>query len=176
MALPSSGKGRASPASRASIIRLWAWSRAVYTTPDSSTVSPARRGARSAAVQGAVSLYSMNEALLLQLGRGPAGDMAGNVDGDGQAGYMGGHLLDGQAQAGGSAAEALRPDAQRVDLAQQLLFQRGVIGVGVGHVQGAQQGLFGQVGHLVKAAAHPDAQDDRRAGVGAGLPHRIHHT
>ena len=36
---------------------ITAWSRAVYTTPDSSTVSPAFRGARSAAVQGVVSSY-----------------------------------------------------------------------------------------------------------------------
>ena len=49
--------------SSASIIRLWAASRAVYTVPLSSTVSPARRAARSAAVQGTVRLCSMRHLL-----------------------------------------------------------------------------------------------------------------
>ena len=63
---------------------------------------------------------------------------------------MGGHLLNGKAQAGGPAAKALGPDAQAVDGGEQFLFQLCVVGVGVGYIQRAQQGLFGQIRHLIK--------------------------
>ena len=48
--------------------------------------------------------------------------MAGNIHGHGQTRHMGGHLLDGKAQAGGPAAEALRADAGLVDSGQQFAF------------------------------------------------------
>ena len=88
---------------------------------------------------------------------------------------MGGHLLNGKAKAGGLAAKALRANAQCIDGGKQLLLQLRVVGVGVGDVQRAQQRLFGKIRHLVKAAAHADAQHDGRAGVGAGLLYSIHH-
>ena len=87
---------------------------------------------------------------------------------------MGGHALNGQAQAGGLAAKALGADAQGVDLGQKLPLQFGIIGVGVGRIQRPQQRLFGKVGHLVEAAAYANAQNHRRAGVWPGGAHRIH--
>ena len=45
----------------------------------------------------------------------------------------------------------------------------------VGLADGAQQGVLGQRGHLVKAAAHAHAQHDGGTGVGAGQTHRLHH-
>ena len=86
---------------------------------------------------------------------------------------MGGHLLNGQAQAGGLAAEPLGPDADLVDGLQQFPLQGRVVGVRVGDVQGAEQGFLGQVGHLVKATAHADAQHDGGAGVGTRQLHRL---
>ena len=46
--------GEAAPAANSSVRRLWAASRAVYTVPERYTVSPARKGFKSAAVTGAV--------------------------------------------------------------------------------------------------------------------------
>ena len=57
--------------------------------------------------------------------------MAGHIDRHGQARHMGGHLLDGEAEAGGPAAEALRSDAQLIDGRQKLFLEVSVIGVGV---------------------------------------------
>ena len=88
---------------------------------------------------------------------------------------MGGHLLNGKAKAGSLAAKALRADAQCIDGGKQLLLQLGVVGVGVGDIQRTQQRLFGKIRHLVKAAAHADAQHDGRAGVGARQLYGIHH-
>ena len=88
---------------------------------------------------------------------------------------MGGHLLNGKAQTGGLAAKALRADAQLIDGGQQLPLQTGIIGIGVGNIQRAEQCLFGQIGHLVKAAAHADAQHDGRAGVGTGQLDGLQH-
>ena len=88
---------------------------------------------------------------------------------------MGGGGLDGQTQTGGPAAKALRADAQGVDLVQKLLLQLGVEGVGVGLVNGAQQGVLGQRGHLVEGAAHAHSQHNGGAGVGARLLYGFHH-
>ena len=68
--------------------------------------------------------------------------MAAHIDGHRQSGHMGGGGLDGQAQTGGPAAEALGADAQGIDLLQQLLLQLGIEGVGVGLVDGAEQGML----------------------------------
>ena len=86
---------------------------------------------------------------------------------------MGGHLLDGEAETGGPAAEALRADAQLVDGRQKLFLEVRVIGVGVRDVQRAEQSFLGEIGHFIKAAAHADAQHDGRAGVGAGQLDRL---
>ena len=88
---------------------------------------------------------------------------------------MGGGGLDGQAQAGGFPAEALGPDAQGVDLVQQLRLQSGVEGVGISLIDGPEQGVFCQIGCLVEGAADPDAQHCRGTGVGARQAHRLHH-
>lgn len=94
--------------------------------------------------------------------------MAAHIHRHGQAGHVGGGGLDGQAQTGGPAAEALGADAQGIDFLQQLLPQLGIEGVGVGLVDGAEQGMLGQIGRLVKGAADADAQHDGGTGVGAG--------
>ncbi len=88
---------------------------------------------------------------------------------------MGGHLLDSKAEAGGLSTKALGPDAQLVDGRQQLLLQCRVIGVRVGDIQRAEEGLLGKIRHLIKAAAHADAQHDGRAGVGTCLLHGVQH-
>ena len=49
--------------------------------------------------------------------------MAAHIHRHGQAGHVGGGGLDGQAQTGGPAAEALGADAQGIDLLQQLLLR-----------------------------------------------------
>ena len=72
--------------------------------------------------------------------------MAAHIDGHRQPGHMGGGSLNGQPQAGGLSAEALGTDAQSVDGLQQLLLQLGVVGVGIGLVDGTQQGVLGQIG------------------------------
>ena len=72
-------------------------------------------------------------------------------------------------------SKALRADAQLIDCGQQLPLQTGIVGIGVGNIQRAEQCLLGQIGHLVKAAAHADAQHDGRAGVGARQLYGIHH-
>ena len=68
--------------------------------------------------------------------------MAGNIHGHGQTRHMGGHLLNGKAQAGGPAAEALRADAGLIDGGQQFAFEGGIVGVRVGDVQRAEQSFF----------------------------------
>ena len=93
--------------------------------------------------------------------------MAGHIDRHGQTRHMGGHLLDGKAEAGGLSTETLRPDAQSIDGRQQLPLEGGVVGVRVRNIQWAEKGLFGKIRYLIKAAAHADAQHDGRAGVGA---------
>ena len=70
---------------------------------------------------------------------------------------MGGLLLNGNAQAGGGTAKALGAKTGSVDGIQQFFFQRGVVRVRVGHIQRAQQRLFGQCGAVVEAAADADA-------------------
>ena len=55
---------------------------------------------------------------------------------------MGGHLLNGKAQTGGLAAKALRADAQLIDGGQQLPLQTGIVGIGVGNIQRAEQRLL----------------------------------
>ena len=88
---------------------------------------------------------------------------------------MGGHLLNGEAEAGGPAAEALRADAQLIDGRQKPFLEVRVIGVGVRDIQRAEQSFLGEIGHFIKAAAHADAQHDGRAGVGTGQLHGLHH-
>ena len=70
------------------------------------------------------------------------GHVAVDVDGAGHSRDMGGHGLDVQADGGGSAAEALRADAEGIDLFQHFLFQ---IGVGIG-------GTFDKAALLAKKA------------------------
>ena len=68
---------------------------------------------------------------------------------------MGGHLLNGKAQAGGLAAKALGPDAQLVDGRQQLLLQCRVIGVRVGDIQRAEEGFLARYATLSKLPPTP---------------------
>ena len=88
---------------------------------------------------------------------------------------MGGGGLDGNVQAGDLSAEPLGADAQGVDLLQQLVLQIFVEGVGVGLVQGTEQGMLGQGGHLVEGAPDAHPKHHRRAGVGPGQPDGLHH-
>ena len=57
---------------------------------------------------------------------------------------MGAHGLNGKAQAGGSAAEALGTDAQRIDLLQHFIFQLCIVGVGIVGIQRTHNGLLGK--------------------------------
>ena len=101
--------------------------------------------------------------------------MTADVHRHGQSGHMGGGGLDGQAQAGGFPAKPLGADTQGVDLVQQLRLQSGIEGVGVSLVDGPEESVLGQTGHLVEGAADPDAQHCRGTGVGARQAHRLHH-
>ena len=76
--------------------------------------------------------------------------MTADVHRHGQSGHMGGGGLNGQAQTGGLSAKALGPHAQGVDRAEQVPLQVRVKGVGIGLVDGAEQGVLGQIGYLVK--------------------------
>jgi len=66
-----------------------------------------------------VSLYCIAN-LSLQTGCGTAGHMAGNIHRHRQAGNMGGHCLNSQTQAGGSAAESLWANTQSIYCVQSL--------------------------------------------------------
>ena len=49
------------------------------------------------------------------------------------------------------------------------------MGLRIGLAQGTQQRFFGQGAHRVERAANAHAHNKRRAGVGAGLLHHLHH-
>ena len=84
-----------------------------------------------------------------------------------QPGNVGGVGLNIYTQCCGLAAKSLRPDVQCVDLLQQLLLQRRIVRVWIATGQWATQRLLCQQSRFVKGAAEADADDDRRARVGA---------
>ena len=66
-------------------------------------------------------------------------------------------------------------DAELVGLLRQALFQGGQLGVGVGLIQLAEEGLFGgQVGGAA-VAADGDAQDAGGAALALRLVHSVQH-
>ncbi len=107
--------------------------------------------------------------------------------GHGLGGRVRGVHLDLDVQHGGEAAQALRADAQGVDLVEQLQAQflhlvellaaRG-LGLQLVHVQVVHQAFLGEQHGLFRRAADADAQHARRAPAGThgghGLEHPVH--
>ncbi len=100
-----------------------------------------------------------------------------------QIGGVGREVLDLDVQHGGQAAQALRTDAQRVDLVEQLQAQLfgavgGATGLELVDVDRLHQRFLGQQHRLLGGAADADAEHARRAPAGAhgrhGLEYPVH--
>src|SRR5690606_34620548 len=101
--------------------------------------------------------------------------MAADVDRHGQAGNVGRVHLDVDGQGRLDPAEPLGPDPEPVDLLAELFLQRPDVGPRVALVDGADDGLLGEAGGQLKAAADADADDERRARLRSRPVHRLHH-
>src|SRR5450759_2509349 len=115
-------------------------------TPVIVTASPALRSRTMSSVRGVVIFLAAMIPPSEFHGLVPLG-VALHVHGHRHAGDVARHLLDEHVESRGRAAEALRPDAERVDLGEHR-----------DHVDGA---------------AYADADDHRRARVGAGPADRV---
>ena len=73
----------------------------------------------------------------------------------------------------GRAAMWQGADAERVHLRQQLFFKGRRLGACGRAAHLAQKGVLGESRHLVEGGAHPQPDDERRAGVGRLLAHAI---
>ena len=94
-----------------------------------------------------------------------AGDMAADIDRDGQSRDMSRGKFDSGAQRGRLAAEALRTYVKGIRLFKYLRFHRSVILIGVRLTDRAAESLFGEQRTLLEIAADTDAYNHRRAGV-----------
>src|SRR5262245_19111429 len=78
--------------------------------------------------------------------------------------------LDVHGQGGGHAAKSLRADAGLVDEVERLRFELSYERIGVVRTDPAEAARFlGQGSSDITGAAKADAQDGRRAGIGAGV-------
>jgi hypothetical protein len=102
--------------------------------------------------------------------------------GDGQVGGVGGEVLDLDVEDGGEAAEALRADAEGVDLVVEVDAELFDLGARAAldefvHVDGVHEGLLGHDHGLFGGAADADAEHSGRAPAGAhageGLEHPV---
>ena len=97
-----------------------------------------------------------------------------------QVGRVGRVVLDLDIEHGGQATQALRADAQRVDLLVQLQAQllgavRRTAGLQVSDVDRLHQRFLGQQHRLLRGAADADAEHARRTPAGAHGRHGLQH-
>ena len=150
MALPSTGKGRGSPASSRSISRLWAASRAVYTT------RRAERCPRPAGGQilpgdgsGQFILHDMDLLYSSAVARRVTWQLTLTATGS-PATWVGAVSMDSPRQVV-CPPKPWGPTPRALIASSSPLLQLGVEGVGVGLVDGPEQGVLGQIGHLVES-------------------------
>ena len=92
--------------------------------------------------------------------------MAAHIHRHGQAGHVGGGAVSMD-----RPKQVVRPPKPWGPMPRALIssssssLQLGIEGVGVGLVDGAEQGMLGQTGRLVKGAADADAQHDGGQGL-----------
>ena len=84
--------------------------------------------------------------------------VAVDVDRNGQSRNMRRHPFDVHRKRGGASAEALRSDAERVDLFEQFRFEIGIERIRVAFVRASHQRFLGEVRRFVERAADADAR------------------
>jgi len=99
--------------------------------------------------------------------------MALNINGHGERGDMTGKGFDENGQGSRSAAHTLGTDSQIVDLLQEGFFEVGIIGLDIGCVKRTEQCFLGQEAAHLEIPTDSPADDERRAGIGAGFSDNV---
>src|SRR4030042_843232 len=157
--------GSGSPASRVSIIRLWAASRPTYITPVRTSSSPVCRVFRTSSERGRVivraigTLGFIGRSLLPSKNRFPVSDaLTLRIDRPRKTGDVGGKHRGMNGQGCEPPSVAHRPDPQIVDVLKYLAFQFGYLGIRMRVTHPAQKGLFRQQHAFFRRS--PDAHTD----------------
>src|SRR5437588_11705712 len=176
MTWPRRSTGNGLPSLSSWTRRSWAASRAVYTIPESSTWSPARRRSTSSGpigarreiggrVMGASRGTTPHRTPHSQDDAPGAVGVAVEVDRDREAGDVGRVALDVHRERGHPSPESGRADAEIVDPAEQVGLDFGEPRVGVGLAHRPEERALAQERRLLERPAHADADDERRARV-----------
>src|SRR3990172_604683 len=135
--------------------------------------SPARSWATSSSERGGVTISLLSSRLIMLYYRLLAARaVALEVDGHMERGNVGGEGLDEDVQGGVAPSHSLGAYPQGIDLLQKLLLQGRHLGLRAALADPAGDRLLGQGHGVLGGAAHPHADDDRRAGVARRLLHR----
>src|SRR5665647_2632924 len=158
---------------------IWVASRMPITVPSMRSFWPAcssRRASRSAIGNLSLSSEAIGDLPLRRDdGAGTACRPALQVHGHRVLGDVRVRVLDVHAEHGGAAAQAHGADAELVGGRIQLVFEGRDDRVVAVRAERAQNGLFGQRRTEVGGAAQADADDGRRARLGAGVDDALEH-
>ena len=92
-----------------------------------------------------------------------------------QAGYVGRESLDMNGQGSYPASVSHGPNAKFINPGQDFPFQLGYLSIRAGLTNFPHQGFFGHKQGSFSGAANPNADNDRGAGITAGLVDSVDH-